>query len=85
LTEFLLIIYGKLLKEKERWVWNTKKNGCTKIGEIEDMNSTFNQLLSMKNLRDVQKTEILVQMEQASKNKDKETLLRLTKQLRSIS
>ena len=51
------------------------------------MNSTFNQLLSMKNLRDVQKTEILVQMEQASKNKDKdkETLLRLTKQLRSIS
>jgi hypothetical protein len=26
-----------------------------------------------------------VQMEQASKNKDKETLLRLTKQLRSIS
>ena len=49
------------------------------------MNSTFNQLLSMKNLRDVQKTEILVQMEQASKNKDKETLLRLIKQLRSIS
>ena len=49
------------------------------------MNSTFNQLLSMKNLRDVQKTEILVQMEQASKNKDKEALLRLTKQLRSIS
>jgi hypothetical protein len=32
-----------------------KKNGCTKIGEIKDMNSTFNQLLSMKNLRDVQK------------------------------
>ncbi|MCM3196485.1 phosphoesterase [Priestia megaterium] len=49
------------------------------------MNATFNKLLSMKNLRDVQKTEILVQMEQASKNKDKETLLRLTKQLRSIS
>ncbi|MED3853449.1 hypothetical protein P4607_19000 [Priestia megaterium] len=55
------------------------------------MNSKFNQLLSMKNLRDIQKTEILVQMEQASKNKDKdkdkdkETLLRLTKQLRSIS
>ncbi|MCJ7992827.1 hypothetical protein ICR95_26140 (plasmid) [Priestia megaterium] len=49
------------------------------------MNSTFNQLLSMKNLRDVQKTEILVQMEQALKNKDKETLLRLTKKLRSIS
>ncbi|CAH0322970.1 hypothetical protein ACQKGA_27910 [Priestia megaterium] len=49
------------------------------------MNATFNQLLSMKNLRDVKKTEILVQMEQASKNKDKETLLRLTKQLRSIS
>jgi hypothetical protein len=66
-------------------VWNTKKNGCTKIGEIKDMNATFNQLLSMKNLRDVKKTEILVQMEQASKNKDKETLLRLTKQLRSIS
>lgn len=66
-------------------MWNTKKNGCTKIGEIKDMNSTFNQLLSMKNLRDVQKTEILAQMEQASKNKAKETLLRLTKQLRSIS
>ncbi len=66
-------------------MWNTKKNGCTKIGEIKDMNSTFNQFLSMKNLRDVQKTEILVQMEQASKNKDKETLLQLTKQLRSIS
>ncbi|MGB8460151.1 MAG: phosphoesterase [Priestia megaterium] len=49
------------------------------------MKATYNQLLSMKNLRDVKKTEILVQMEQASKNKDKETLLRLTKQLRSIS
>lgn len=66
-------------------MWNTKKNDCTKIGEIKDMNSTFNQLLSMKNLRDVKKTEILVQMEQASKNKDKETLLRLSKQLRSIT
>ena len=49
------------------------------------MNSKFNQLLSMKNLRDVQKTEILVQMEQASKNKDKETLLQLSKQLRGIT
>lgn len=49
------------------------------------MNATFNQLLSMKNLRDVRKTEILVQMEQALKNKDKETLLRLSKQLRSIT
>ncbi len=66
-------------------MWNKKKTGCTKIGGIKDMNSTFDQLLSMKNLRDVQKTEILVQMEQASKNKDKETLLQLTKQLRSIS
>ena len=61
------------------------KNGCTKIGEIKDMNATFNQLLSMKSLRDVQKTEILVQMEQASKNKDKETLLQLSKQLRGIT
>lgn len=49
------------------------------------MNATFNQLLSMKSLRDVQKTEILVQMEQASKNKDKETLLQLSKQLRGIT
>ena len=49
------------------------------------MDSKFNQLLSMKNLRDIQKTEILVQMEQASKNKDKETLLRLSKQLRGIT
>jgi len=49
------------------------------------MTATFNQLLSMKNLRDAQKTEILVQMEQASKKKDKETLLRLSKQLRSIT
>jgi uncharacterized protein YpiB (UPF0302 family) len=66
-------------------LWNKKKIDCTKIGEIKDMKSTFNQLLSMKNLRDVQKTEILVQMEQASKNKDKETLLRLSKQLRNIT
>jgi uncharacterized protein YpiB (UPF0302 family) len=66
-------------------LWNKKKTGCTKIGEIREMKSTFNQLLSMKNLRDVQKTEILVQMEQASKNKDKETLLRLSKQLRNIT
>ncbi|MDF2015000.1 hypothetical protein P2R53_24860 [Priestia megaterium] len=49
------------------------------------MNSTFDQLLSMKNSRDVRKTEILVQMEEASKNKDKKTLLRLSKQLRSIT
>lgn len=49
------------------------------------MHATFDQLLSMKKLRDVRKTEILVQMEQASKNKDKETLLRLSKQLRSIT
>ncbi|MDP1471879.1 hypothetical protein Q8G32_28990 [Priestia megaterium] len=49
------------------------------------MSTTFDQLLSMKNLRDAQKTEILVQMEQASKNKDKETLLRLSKQLRHIT
>ncbi|MDP1471871.1 hypothetical protein Q8G32_28950 [Priestia megaterium] len=49
------------------------------------MNNTFDQLLSMKNLRDVRKTEILVQMEQASKNKDKETLVRLSKQLRLIT
>jgi len=49
------------------------------------VNATFNQLLSMKNLRDVRKTEILVHMEQASKNKDKETLLRLSKQLRGIT
>lgn len=49
------------------------------------MNATFNQLLSMKNLRAIRKTEILVQMEQASTNKDKETLLRLSKQLRGIT
>lgn len=66
-------------------MWNTKKNGCTKIGEIKDMNATFNQLLSTKNLRDVQKTEILMQMAQAAKNKNEETFLRLTKQLRGIS
>ncbi|RMA95064.1 phosphoesterase [Priestia megaterium] len=49
------------------------------------MNATFNQLLSTKNLRDVQKTEILMQMAQAAKNKNEETFLRLTKQLRGIS